>query len=180
MSHFPVRRLCSVAAVLSLGLCLMSPVGVHAADAAADAASAPAAPAPAAPAPTAPAPAAVAPAPAPVAAAPAPAPVAVAPAPAPVILGSYDVSGVNAVDKKPYEGVAIITKKGEAYQVNYEDSDGKYMGVAFYAGNVLGIAYASENKPTICLMEPDGTTGWKGQYIERGENFLSKELWKRR
>ena len=78
----------------------------------------------------------------------------------PTIVGSYDVSGVNAVDKKSYEGVAIISKKGEAYQVTYEDSDGKFLGVGFPMGNVFGIAFSTENKPTLSLMEPDGAIGW--------------------
>ncbi|MBF0191813.1 MAG: hypothetical protein HQL99_11850, partial [Magnetococcales bacterium] len=107
------------------------------------------------------------------------APVAAAPVAAPAIAGSYDVSGVSAVDKSSFEGVALVTKKGEAYQVKYEDSEGKFTGIAFGMGNVLGIAYSSENKPSVCLMEPDGT-GWKGQCIEHGETFLSKESWKRR
>ena len=84
------------------------------------------------------------------------------------------------MNKKSYEGVAIVTKKGEAYQIAYEDSDTKLVGVGIPMGNVFGIAYSSENKPTISMMEPDGANGWKAQFIERGEKFISKETWKRR
>ncbi|MBF0271563.1 MAG: hypothetical protein HQL98_05730 [Magnetococcales bacterium] len=178
MQKFQVRSSCAVAAAFTLGLCGISPTLVDAApDAAAPAAAAPAAAAPAAAAPAAAAPAAAAPAAAAPAAA---ASAAAAPAAAaPAVVGSYDVSGVSAVDKSNFEGVALVTKKGEAYQVKYEDSEGKYTGIAFMTGNTLGIAYSGENKPTICLMEPDGT-GWKGQCIEQSETFLSKESWKRR
>ncbi|MEO5328974.1 MAG: hypothetical protein H7829_12115 [Magnetococcus sp. THC-1_WYH] len=169
------RRIRSLAAFLSLGLCVLTSAT---ASAASDAA-APAATAPAAAAPAAAAPAAAAPAPAPAAPA-AAAPAVAAPAVAPVVVGSYDVSGVSAVDKSTYEGVAIITKKGEAYHVSYEDSEGKLVGVASLLGNSLGMAFADSSKPTICMLDVDGTTGWKGHCIEQGEDFINKENWKRR
>ncbi|MBF0136527.1 MAG: hypothetical protein H7833_01990 [Magnetococcus sp. DMHC-1] len=168
MSNLKKCRLGSIAAVLSLGLCSVLPSLAIAADA------------PAAAAPAAAAPAAAAPAPAPAAAAPAAAAPAAAPAAQAVAVGSYNVSGVNAVDKSPYEGVAIISKKGEAFQINYQDSEGKYLGIAIQMGNMLAAAFAEGKKPTVCVMEPDGTTGWKGQCIEQGEDFISKEVWKRR
>ncbi|MBF0602559.1 MAG: hypothetical protein HQL07_02555 [Nitrospirae bacterium] len=169
------RRIRSLAAFLSLGLCVLTSATASAASDAAAPAAAPAASAPAAAAPAAAAPAAAAPA-APAAAAPA----AAAPAAAPVVVGSYDVSGVSAVDKSTYEGVAIITKKGEAYHVSYEDSEGKLVGVASLLGNSLGMAFADSSKPTICMLDVDGTTGWKGHCIEQGEDFINKENWKRR
>lgn len=146
------RRIRSLAAFLSLGLCVLTFATASAAPDAATPAAA-AAPAPAA---------------------------AAAPAAAPVVVGSYDVSGVSAVDKSTYEGVAIITKKGEAYHISYEDSEGKLVGVASLLGNSLGMAFADSSKPTICMLDVDGTTGWKGHCIEQGEDFINKENWKRR
>lgn len=175
------RRLLAVVAVLSLAFCAVAPATVSAApDAAAPAPAAavdpaPAAPAPAAPAPAAPAPAAPAPAAPPPAAAPPPPPAA-----PPAVVGSYDVTGIAAVDKSKYHGVVSVSKKGEAYHVNYEDSDGKFKGIAFLTGNVLGIAYSSENKSTLCQMEPEGTNGWRGRCMEQGDSFLDTEVWTRR
>ncbi|MBF0583762.1 MAG: hypothetical protein HQL80_05940 [Magnetococcales bacterium] len=64
--------------------------------------------------------------------------------------------------------------------MNYEDSDGKFKGIAFLTGNVLGIAYSSENKSTLCQMEPEGTNGWRGRCMEQGDSFLDTEVWTRR
>ncbi|MBF0140427.1 MAG: hypothetical protein HQL74_09115 [Magnetococcales bacterium] len=165
MSVMKETRNRSVIAIFALGLCSIVSTQLNAAPEATPAAPA-AAPAAAAPAPAAPAPAAPAPA--------APA------ASKPVIVGSYDVTGVNAVDKSNFSGVAMISKKGEAFQVHYEDSEGKSTGIASMMGNVLGLAFSDDNKPTLCLMEPDGTTGWKGHCIEKEETFLNQETWKRR
>ncbi|MBF0161952.1 MAG: hypothetical protein HQL88_06665 [Magnetococcales bacterium] len=85
----------------------------------------------------------------------------------------------DAVEKVTRDAVVIVSKRGEAFRVDYQDSDGKYTGIAFLQGNVLGVAYADESKPSLYLLEPDGT-GWKGRYIDSGETFLSKEEWKRR
>ncbi len=180
MSVMKGTRNRSVVAIFALGLCAIVSTQLNAAPESTPAAAAPAAAAPAAAAPAAAAPAAAAPAAAAPAAA---APAAAAPAPAagkPVIVGSYDVTGVNAVDKSNFSGVAMISKKGEAFQVHYEDSEGKSTGIASMMGNVLGLAFSDDNKPTLCLMEPDGTTGWKGHCIEKEETFLNQETWKRR
>lgn len=110
------------------------------------------------------------------------APLAVAPPVAvlPVVPGSYDVVGINAVDKTSYAGVVLVSKKGEAYLVKYQDSDEKSTGIASQLGNVLAVAYADDNKATICLMEPDGMAGFRGQCVEQGEDLLYREDWKRR
>ncbi|MEO5350636.1 MAG: hypothetical protein H7836_13465 [Magnetococcus sp. YQC-3] len=156
MFYCTSSRLSSLAVLFSLGLCAVLPVSAMAADKPAEplAAAAPN---------------------------PAPPPVAVPPAPIalPAVAGSYDVRYIDAVEKVAKEAVVIVSKRGEAFKVDYQDSEGKYSGIAFLQGNVLGVAYADASKPSLYLLEPDGT-GWRGRYIDSGDSFLSKEEWKRR
>lgn len=108
------------------------------------------------------------------------APIAASQAALPAVEGTYDVSGVQAVDKSTYNGIATVSKKDETYKVVYQDDEEKLVGVGMVTGGVFGVAFTSEGKPCLLLLQPDGANGWKGYYSEVGENFLNAEQWKRR
>jgi hypothetical protein len=168
-----------------VSLTLNAAIAADGQSAAAPAAAVPAV-APAAAAPAA-APAAAAPAVAPAAAAPAAAPAAPAAAavpvavPAPIqLVGTYDVTGVNATDKSKYEGVVSVTKQGEAFRVKYKIADDDDIkGIAILTGDVLSIAAIYEKQPTVVTMKPT-PTGWSGHWGLYKDEFLSNEEWKRR
>ncbi|MBF0109381.1 MAG: hypothetical protein HQL76_09410 [Magnetococcales bacterium] len=162
---------------------------LDAADATAPAASAPAAPASAAPAASAPVvPAAPAEVPSPaIPAAPPAASSTQTPAAAPAAVkplgdmsGTYDVHGKEAVSKDDYQGVAMVTKSGEVYSVQYQDNESTVQGVGLVDGPVFSVAYISEGTPAILILKaaPDGSL--KGPWAYKGENFASSETWKRR
>ncbi|MBF0631256.1 MAG: hypothetical protein HQL89_09755 [Magnetococcales bacterium] len=142
--------------------------------AAAPAAAAPAAAAPAAPATTAPASGSAA------AAAPATASAPAAASTLGDVSGTYDVHGKEAVSKDDYQGVAMVTKTGEVYSIQYQDNESTVQGVGLVDGGIFSIAYISEGTPAVLILKtaPDGTL--KGPWAYKGENFASSETWKRR
>lgn len=119
---------------------------------------------------------------APIAPAPLPAAVTalVAPPSPPKVVGSYDIVGKNAVDKSSYQGVASVYQQGELYRVVYADSEQKLTGIGILAGNALGVAYATDQQPTILVLTPNAKGGWSGHWAFGPDEFLSSEEWNRR
>lgn len=94
--------------------------------------------------------------------------------------GTFDVQGTEAVGKEAYRGVATVTKLGEVYLVNYKDDESTVEGVGLVEGLIFSISYISEGVPAILMLKKTSDGDMEGPWAYRGENFVSREVWKRR
>ncbi|MBF0605813.1 MAG: hypothetical protein HQL07_19225 [Nitrospirae bacterium] len=112
-----------------------------------------------------------------------------APAPSPAIgnttglgdmSGTFDVHGTEAVGKEAYRGVVTVTRSGDVYAVNYKDDESTVEGVGLVDGLIFSVAYISEGVPAILILKKTADGHMEGPWAYRGENSVSKEIWKRR
>ncbi|NGZ28855.1 MAG: hypothetical protein G8345_18445 [Magnetococcales bacterium] len=96
------------------------------------------------------------------------------------VVGTYDVVGTNPMDNSPYEGVATVTKQGEALRIMFQIDGKSEAGVGILDNNVLAVSWIFEKKPTVLLMYPSRDGGWYGQWAYNKDTRLGSETWTRR
>jgi hypothetical protein len=59
--------------------------------------------------------------------------------------GTYDATGVNALDGKSYAGTVTIKRTGDVYEVIWRVGD-SYIGTGVRVGDVLSVGYTDEER----------------------------------
>jgi hypothetical protein len=60
--------------------------------------------------------------------------------------GSYDATGINALDGTSYSGTVTITRSGDVYEVTWKVGDSSYIGTGVRVDDVLSVGYTDETK----------------------------------